>query len=137
MLFSIMLCLQTLILSSTIHFDAYTTDWTAPGVEIEEIASIDLLEYGETLLIPNNRYNTPHLGCKLCFAERNGEILWRVVILYRDKVVMLQQDSDPVEVYPGYNSCRRASFSSDGRYVFVGADTGAEPDTEAAFSLLT
>ncbi len=129
-------CMVMSLVSSVLTFTPSETDWTAPGVEVEELACIDLLAYGEPINWPNDRSDNTHLACQVFFVETDEGIKWRVDIVYRDKVVMLEQDSEPVEFYPGFNDCRYAIFSANGRYVMVGAEIGTEDYPECVYTLI-
>lgn len=129
-------CMIVSVVSNVLTFTPSETEWTAPGVEVEELARIDLLAYGESMYRPINRYGTTHLACQAFFVEREDGIKWRVDIVYRDKVVVLEQDREPVEFYPGFNDCRYAIFSPNGRYVMVGAEIGTEYYPECVYTLI-
>ena len=129
-------CILISVISNILTFSPSDTEWTAPGVEVEELARIDLLAYGESMYRPVNRNGSTHLACQAFFVEREDGIKWRVDIVYRDKVVMLEQDSDPVEFYPGFSDCRYAIFSPNGRYVMVGAEVGTEETPECVYTLI-
>ena len=124
------------VVSNVLTFTPSETEWTAPGVEVEELACIDLLAYGESMNRPINRYGSTHLACQAFFVEREDGIKWRVDIVYRDKVVVLEQDRELLEFYPGFNDCRYAIFSPNGRYVMVGAETGTEDTPECIYTLI-
>lgn len=83
-----------------------------------------------------NRAGDPHLASQAFFIEGDNGILWRLDIVYRNKIVMITQNSNPVEVYPGFDDCRYAVFSADGRYVLVGAEIGTEDAPECAYALI-
>ncbi len=129
-------CMIMSVVSNVLTFTPSETDWTAPGVEVEELARIDLLAYGEPMNRPTDRSDNIHLACQAFFVETDEGIKWRVDIVYRDKVVMLEQDREPVEFYPGFNDCRYAIFSPNGRYVMVGAEIGTEDYPECVYTLI-
>ena len=136
-MFSVSLALLAMsVVSNVLTFTPSETEWTAPGVEVEELACIDLLAYGESMNRPINRYGSTHLACQAFFVEREDGIKWRVDIVYRDKVVVLEQDRELLEFYPGFDDCRYAIFSPNGRYVMVGAETGTEDTPECVYTLI-
>lgn len=120
---------------STVEIAPTQDEWTAPGVEAEELARIDLLAYGEPMNAPNIE-NSPHLACETFFVQSEDNVTWRVIIVYRDKLVILDQDQEPREIYPEYDNCRYAVFSPNGQYVLVGSELGAEDSPRCQYTLV-
>jgi len=120
---------------TTIEINPTDTEWTAPGVVVEELARVDLLAYGEPMNV-GDESGRPHLACQAFFIDTEEGVRWRVVVVYRDKVVVLDQNCEPREIYPGYDDCRYAVFSPNGRYVLVGAEVGTEQAPECVYTLL-
>ncbi len=70
------------------------------------------------------------------FIEEDGNIKWRVNILYRDKLVVVEEGNETVEIPIGYPDCASAVFSNNGCYAMVGAEVGTEDDPQCIFSLV-
>mgnify|MGYP006283636565 FL=1 len=69
--------------------------WTAPGYRLIQEAVIDPLDYGEPLLLGNDKC----IGCNAFFVDTPEGEKWRVVLTFPDKVVKVQEDEEIVE-YP-------------------------------------
>jgi len=89
--------------------------WIAPGYQIEEIVSINPLDYGEPI---SWSVNQPSIACQMFFVPSDAGEQWRVVIVYNNKVVILQENEE-VRNIPISCSPRGAIFSRGGGYVLV------------------
>jgi hypothetical protein len=114
-----LLLFASLIAAGFEILDTTDDEWTAPGYQVTEEAVIDPLDYGEPFL----QEGSPAIGLDLSFVGEDSAEAWRVVFVLDEKVVVLQQDEEPVEIPVdlGIEYCR---FSSSGRYLVVhdGAD---------------
>ncbi|MCK4505163.1 MAG: hypothetical protein KAW14_06070 [Candidatus Aegiribacteria sp.] len=89
--------------------------WTAPGYRIVEEVSINPLDYGEPIGWSGDQAK---IACQMFFIPTDEGEKWRVVILFRDKLVVLQEDEEVREI-PIYCTPYGAIFSRGGRYVLV------------------
>ncbi len=89
--------------------------WTAPGYRIVEEVSINPLDYGEPFGWSGDQVK---IACQMFFVPTDEGEKWRVVILFSNKVVVLQEDKEVREI-PISCSPRGAVFSRGGRYLLV------------------
>ncbi len=89
--------------------------WTAPGYEITKETTINPLDYGEPIGFSGEQAK---IACQLFFVPTDEGEKWRVVILFRDKLVVLQEDEEVREM-PIYCTPYGAIFSRGGKYVLV------------------
>lgn len=110
MLYSI--ALLALALSSLSHLEVSEQQWIAYEQNTTAVTLIEIPNYGEMF----------QLGGALCvgsyvtFVESNGEDNWRAVIVYSDRVILFQEDQDPITTlhdFPVDYLC----FSDSGNYV--------------------
>lgn len=126
--------INLVLVSNTLVFPDTDGEWTAPGVEVTEIASIDLLAYGTPQAGVGDEVRV--VACQPFFMEEDGNVRWRVNILYHDRLVVVEEGDEPVEIPVGYQNCESAVFSNNGNYAMVGAEVGTEDDPECIFSLV-
>ncbi|MCD4847055.1 MAG: hypothetical protein K8R76_02560 [Candidatus Aegiribacteria sp.] len=89
--------------------------WTAPGYRIVEEVTINPIDYGE----PIGWYgDQAQIACQMFFVPTDEGEKWRIVILFSNKVVVLQEDEEIREI-PLYCTPYGAIFSRGGRYVLV------------------
>jgi hypothetical protein len=89
--------------------------WTAPGYRVVEEVSINPLDYGEPIGWFGDQ---AQIACQMFFVPTDEGEKWRVVILFSEKVVVLQENEEVREI-PISCSPRGAIFSRGGRYVLV------------------
>lgn len=124
-----------LLSSNSILFEPFASEWTNPEATVVSEESIDLLQYGNPL-ISSYPDDLPHLACQAFFVEEINGAIWRINILYRDKLFVLQHNTESIEIFPGFSDCRYAIFSANGRYALVGAETGSDINPECTYSLI-
>ncbi|MBD3277439.1 MAG: hypothetical protein GF388_03980, partial [Candidatus Aegiribacteria sp.] len=118
------LILMALVATVTVHettldlsqIEDIDGTWTAPGYRLIEEAVIDPLDYGEPLLLGNDKC----IGCNSFFVDTPEGEKWRVVLTFPDKVVKVQEDSEPVE-YPiaGEIMPSGVVLSENGRWAII------------------
>jgi len=95
--------------------DQTDEEWTAPGYNVIEEVSINPLDYGEPV---DWSSSSASIGCQGFFVPTEEGEKWRIIMLLKDKIVVLQEDEevreiplacDPVEIV----------FSPNGRYALV------------------
>ncbi len=126
--------INLLLVSNTLVFPATDGEWTAPGVEVTEIASIDLLAYGTPPAGEGSEVTV--VACQPFLMEEDGKVRWRVNILYHDRLVVVEEGIEPIEIHVGFQNCESAVFSNNGNYAMVGAEVGTEDDPLCIFSLV-
>lgn len=94
-------------------------EWVAPGYRIAEAIVIDPREYGdEPIAISERIPDAWEIACLGFFVPTPEGEKWRVAMVFADKVVVVQEDSDPREI-PLTIDAQGAFFSKGGRYVLV------------------
>ena len=94
-------------------------EWVAPGYRIAEETAIDPREYGEKPIAISERIpDAWEIACLGFFVPTPEGEKWRVVMVFADKVVVVQEDSDPREI-PLTIDAQGAVFSKGGRYILV------------------
>lgn len=127
-----MIGLLSLFLASTFGYgfevlDTTDDEWIAPGCEIVEEAFIDPVLYGEPFL-----YNgIPRIGAHLSFTPEHVTQAWRVVLVLDRRIVVLQEDEDPVSI-PVDLAIQDYAFSPSGRFVLVHDGAGQYTGRNAA-----
>ena len=94
------------------------TFWSNPNYSINEIENIDLYEYGTRLREDRGVYG------QLVFRETEDGSKWRVILVYADRVVVLDEGESIREIpytFPTYT----VTFSDSGRYIVL-QDDGIE-----------
>lgn len=112
-----------LTLTTLADLDSVTEEWIAPGVDISRETLIEFADHGEMF----QSESEPYVGCHVAFVEVNGQEKWRAVVVYADRVVLFQEDQEPVITlfdFPVDN----LSFSESGNYVVL--HDGGEVDTD-------
>ncbi|MCK4506370.1 MAG: hypothetical protein KAW14_12215 [Candidatus Aegiribacteria sp.] len=93
--------------------DQTDQEWVAPGYQIEETV-INPFDYVESI-----GQSTPSVACYAFFPNPEDETVWRLIIVGRDKLVVLQEDwESPFELNLPFDTVG-AVFSRNGRYVIV------------------
>lgn len=99
--------------------DNVSGEWIDSASGFTKTELLDLTEYGELI-------DSAKLGAHVCFVEEDGQEYWRATVVYADRVILFQEDHEPVVTlheFPATSS----SFSESGRYVVL--HDGAETDT--------
>ena len=89
--------------------------WTAPDYRIVEEISINPLDYGEPIGWSGDQAK---IACQMFFVPTDEGEKWRVVMIFKNKVVVLQEDAEVRDIAL---TCSPAGavFSRSGRYVLV------------------
>jgi hypothetical protein len=69
--------------------------WTYPGYMVVEEVSITPLDYGDPISWSGDRDRIP---CQMFFVQEDDEEFWRVVMVFCDKVVVLQEGEEVREI---------------------------------------
>ena len=99
--------------------DQTDEEWTAPGYRVIEEVSINPLDYGEPVSWGENCNGpTASIGCQGFFVPTDEGEKWRIVMLLKDKIVVLQEDEEAREIQL---TCSPAGivYSRNGRYAIV------------------
>lgn len=115
----LVMALISMVAINEVTIEPYSLDntrdeWVAPGYIVLEEAVFDPLDYGEPLSIGNEQ----GIGCYSFFVETPQGEKWRLVMTFPDKVVVLQEDEEPVE-YQITGDIYTSVLSECGRWVIV------------------
>lgn len=118
-MYMLLLALLSTVTVNEVAIEPYILDntpdqWVAPGYRLVKEAVINPLDYGEPLLLGNEC----GIGLYSFFVDTPDGEKWRLVMTFIDKVVMLQEDEDPVE-YPIYGRIFKTVLSECGRWAIV------------------
>ena len=100
--------------------------WTAPGYTVEEIVSINPLDYGEPIRRAGDQ---ACISCQMFFVDTDQGEKWRIVIVFRDKVTVLQEDEEQRDI-PLTCTPQGAIYSRGGRYMLVQGSLNSQPYDE-------
>ena len=100
--------------------------WTAPGYTVEEIVTINPLDYGEPIGWAGEQ---ACISCQMFFVETDQGEKWRIVIVFRDKVTVLQEDEEQRDI-PLTCTPQGAIYSRGGRYMLVQGSLNSQPYDE-------
>ncbi|MCD4701710.1 MAG: hypothetical protein K8S24_07620 [Candidatus Aegiribacteria sp.] len=93
--------------------------WVAPGYLAVEEATIDPVDYNaEPMGVDVRMDGAIRLACLGFFVETDEGEKWRIVMVFKDKVIVVQEDTETREI-PLTISGQGAFFSKGGRYVLV------------------
>ncbi len=99
--------------------DQTDEEWTAPGYRIVEEVSINPLDYGEPISWGENCNGpTASIGCQAFFIPTEDGEKWRIIILLKDKLVVLQEDEEVRDIPLTCNPWS-VIYSRNGKYVLV------------------
>ena len=112
-----------LTLTTLADLETVTEEWVAPGVDITKETLVEFADHGEMF----QGASEPYVGCHVTFVEVEGQEKWRAVVVYADRVVLFQEDREPVVTLHDFpvDNC---SFSESGNYVVL--HDGGEVDTD-------
>jgi len=96
------------------EIETMDSGWISPQYEVSSEILLDIADYGSTIGCDQDSY----VGSHLAFIKINNEEKWRVVVVYLDKIVMFQEDSDPRTVKYSF-PVDNIDFSESGRYVVL------------------
>ena len=100
--------------------------WTAPGYTVEEIVTIDPLNYGEPIGWAGEQ---ACISCQMFFVETDQGEKWRMVIVFKDKVTILQEDEEQRDI-PLTCTPQGGIYSRGGRYMLVQGSLNSRPYDE-------
>jgi len=99
--------------------DQTDEEWTAPGYRVIEEVSINPLDYGEAVSWGENCNGpTASIGCQGFFIPTEDGEKWRIVMLLKDKLVVLQEDEEVRDI-PLTCSPLGIIYSRNGQYALV------------------
>ncbi len=99
--------------------DLTDKEWTARGYRVIEEASINPLDYGEPISWGENCNGpTASIGCQAFFMPTENGEKWRIIMLLKDKLVILQEDEEPRDI-PLACSPTGIIYSRNGRFALV------------------
>ncbi|MCD4707869.1 MAG: hypothetical protein K8S62_09035 [Candidatus Sabulitectum sp.] len=99
--------------------DQTDEEWTAPGYRVVEEVSINPLDYGEPISWGENCNGpTASIGCQAFFMPTENGEKWRIIMLLKDKLVILQEDEEPRDI-PLTCSPLGIIYSRNGRFALV------------------
>ncbi len=106
-------------LNETTILDTTEGEWVAPGYVAVEEATIDPMDYdAEPMGVDGRMDGAIRLACLGFFVETDEGEKWRVVMVFKDKIIVVQKDTETKEI-PLSISGQGAFFSKGGRYVLV------------------
>ncbi|MCD4776143.1 MAG: hypothetical protein K8S15_08875 [Candidatus Aegiribacteria sp.] len=99
--------------------DQTDEEWTAPGYRVVEEAVINPLDYGEPIGWGEN-CNGPvaSIGCQGFFIPTENGEKWRIIMLLKDRLVVLQEDEEVRDI-PLTCSPRGIIYSRNGKYALI------------------
>lgn len=109
MLFLSSVLVSTLILSTGVLSDIPDGEWTAPGVDIQLIESIDVSVYGEPLL---------NMLGRVSFVETTDGEKWRLVLVNTDNITILQEGAETRQIQYSFTA-DKCVMSPDNGYVVL------------------
>ena len=118
-----------LTLTTLADLESVTEEWIAPGVDISKETLVDFADHGEMFQGASELY----VGCHVTFVEVDGEEKWRATVVYADRVVLFQEDREPVVTLHSFQ-INNISFSESGNYVVL--HDGGTFDTNSHSSLV-
>ncbi|MCD6587513.1 MAG: PQQ-like beta-propeller repeat protein [Candidatus Fermentibacteraceae bacterium] len=99
--------------------DQTDEEWTALGYRVIEEVSINPLDYGEPIGWGENCNGpTASIGCQAFFVPTDNGEKWRIVMLLKDKLVILQEDEELRDI-PLACSPTGIIYSRNGRFALV------------------
>ncbi|NOQ21754.1 MAG: hypothetical protein GQ565_03770 [Candidatus Aegiribacteria sp.] len=99
--------------------DQTDEEWTAPGYNVIEEVSINPLDYGEPISWGENCNGpTASIGCQGFFVPTEDGEKWRIIMLLKDKLVVLQEDEEVREI-PLSCTPRGIIYSRNGSYALI------------------
>ena len=108
-----------LTLNETTILDTTEGEWVAPGYVAIEEATIDPLDYDAELMGTDpNKNGAIRLASLGFFVETEDGEKWRIVMVFKDKIIIEQEDAEIREI-PLNISGQGAFFSKGGKYVLV------------------
>lgn len=121
------LLLMALISTVTVNEVTLDTDlienidgqWIATGYRLIEELVLDPGDYGTPLLNPSGNRNK--IGFQPFFVDTPDGEKWRIVHVFEDEVVVLQEDTEPGR-FPITGEIRYMMNSANGRYVLLGLE---------------
>ena len=101
--------------------DQTDEEWTALGYRVIEEVSINPLDYGEPIGWGENCNGpTASIGCQAFFVPTDNGEKWRIVMLLKDKLVILQEDEEPRDIPLAFSSSPRGIiYSRNGKYALI------------------
>jgi len=101
--------------------DQTDEEWTAPGYNVVEEVSINPLDYGEPIGWGENCNGpTASIGCQGFFVPTENGEKWRIIMLLKDKLVVLQEDEEPRDITLTCSSSPRGIiYSRNGKYALI------------------
>lgn len=96
-------------------------EWIAPGAGISKETLVEFADYREMF----QSDVVPYMGFHVTFLEVDDVELWRAVVVYSDRVVLFQENQDPIVTYYDFPvDC--LSYSDNGNYVALFEKTAQE-----------
>lgn len=99
--------------------DQTDEEWTASGYTVVEEVSINPFDYGEPISWGENSNGpTASIGCQGFFVPTENGEKWRIIMLLKDKIVVLQEDEEVREISLACDPIN-ITFSPNGCYALV------------------
>ncbi len=118
-MYSLLIALVGITTTQPGILDQTDEEWTAPGYSIVEEVSINPLDYGEPVSWGENCNGpTASIGCQGFFIPTENGEKWRIIMLLKDKLVVLQEDEEVRDI-PLTCNPRSVIYSRNGKYVLV------------------
>ncbi len=111
-----------LTLATFADLETFPDEWIASGVDVSRETLVEFTAHGEMF----NGDSGSYVGCHVAFVNDEGQEKWRAVVVYADRVILFQEDREPVITphdYPAIN----CYYSESGEYVAM--FDGSEVDT--------
>jgi len=115
-----------LTLTTLADLESVTEEWIAPGADITKETLVEFADHGEMF----QSISEPYVGCHVTFVEVEGQEKWRAVVVYADRVVLFQEDQEPVATMHNVPLVD-CNFSKSGTYVIMYDDGMIETDRNA------
>jgi hypothetical protein len=115
-----------LTLGTLADLEGITEEWMAPGIDISKDTLLEFADYGEMFQSDYGFY----VGSHVAFVEVNGQEKWRAVVVYADRVVLFQEDQEPIVTLHDF-PVENCSFSESGRYVVLHDGGAIDTDRNA------
>ena len=121
-----MICVLTAltIASSTlIDLESVSGEWVSPDYTLSKEVLIEFSEHGPLFSNEDQLF----VGSHVCYVDIEGTEKWRATILYEDRVILFQEDLEPIVTLFDFpvDNC---SFSESGNYVVL--HDGGAVDTD-------
>ncbi len=114
--------------------DQTDEEWTAPGYNVIEEVSINPLDYGEPISWGENCNGpTASIGCQGFFVPTENGEKWRIIMLLKDKIVVLQEGEEAREILLTC-SPRGIIYSRNGNYALI-VGSVLDSSREAIYSI--